>query len=80
MELIYQTQYFIVYETYYPKRKTPILNIVSKDGSELGEIKWFGRWRKFCYYPYSNTVWDNKCLTNLVTFLNEYNSKWRSIK
>ena len=79
--IIYKGQYFYIVESYIEKRKTPILDILVEDEDGpflLGEIKWFGAWRKFCFYPSSDTVWDNKCLQELVNFLNDYNKEYRN--
>ena len=55
-------------------RKTPIYHIISKNSEdEIGIIKWFGAWRKYCFFPNGNTVWDNKCLQYIINFLNEKN-------
>lgn len=30
--------------------------------AKLGEIKWFGPWRKYCFFPDYNMIFDNVCL------------------
>lgn len=47
--------------------------MLSKD--EIGQIKWYGAWRKFCFYPNGDTIWDNKCLEQIIAFLNQVNTK-----
>lgn len=43
--------------------KTEIWLVVSKrQGVTLGVIKWFGRWRQYCFEPCANTVWSDDCL------------------
>ena len=79
-KVVYEGNYFVITEKKLEGRKTPILNIIGLYGDDLGEIKWYGAWRKFCFYPNSNTIWDNKCLEELLNFITEYNSKWRSSK
>lgn len=79
-KVIYNGQYFIIYEKRIEGRKTPILKILGAYSEDLGEIKWYGAWRKFCFYPSTDTIWDNKCLEELLKFINEYNSEWRSTK
>ncbi len=33
-------------------RKTPIVTVISQSGGyALGEIRWYDRWRQFCFYP-----------------------------
>ena len=80
----YTTEYFNIIETFVPKRKTPILQIIDKQGCAMGEIKWFGAWRKFCFFPIQTdnyyTVWDTKCLSTLIEFINDYSKKWKENK
>lgn len=65
-------EYFKV-EVIPTKGKTNIYSIINKMDSSvhLGYIKWFGPWRKYCFYPTSGTVWDTKCLAGVVFFINE---------
>lgn len=43
--------------------KTKVYEITTKDSSSiLGYIKWHGAWRKYCFYPEGNTIFDSKCL------------------
>lgn len=77
-KVIYESNYFKISELYYKNRKTPVLTIYSKEGYNLGEIRWYGAWRKFCFYPNEDTIWDNKCLEEIVSFLNKYNKDWRN--
>ena len=52
-----------------PERKTDIFTVTSKDPTnELGIVKWFGSWRKYCFFPYPNTVFDSACLQNIAHF------------
>lgn len=77
----YETQYFTA-ERLDPikNRKTPIFIIYSNTGEliELGMIKWHGAWRKFCLFPNSNTLWDNKCLEDVINLLNTLNTWWKT--
>jgi hypothetical protein len=54
------------------KRKTKIFAVVAKEGGiPLGSIKWFGRWRKYAFFPQPNTVFETQCLTDIVEFINK---------
>lgn len=81
-KMVFNGKYFCIYEYIIKNQKTPILRIFSKNGisSFLGEIKWYGAWRKFCFFPHDNTIWDNKCLNDLTEFLKNYNRKWKESK
>ena len=76
-KVIYEGEYFKISEHIVQNRKTPILNIFSNYGYCLGEIKWYGPWRKFCFYPEKQTIWDNKCLNELQTFLSLYQTSYK---
>lgn len=33
--------------------------------TKLGEIRWFGRWRKYVFYPEPNMLFDQSCLETI---------------
>jgi hypothetical protein len=53
--------------------KTKIWLVVSKyDISDfLGEIRWFGRWRCYAFYPMPTTVFEKTCLRDIANFCEE---------
>ena len=67
--------YFSIIEERVNGRKTPIYHICSKRSKdEIGQIKWYGAWRKYCFFPNGETIWDNKCLEKIIDFLQELNT------
>lgn len=49
--------------------KTTIYAVRSKGtGGTLGEVRWFGRWRKYAFFPVDGTVFDQACLRDIATF------------
>lgn len=78
--VVYKTEYFDIIETNVDNRKTPIFYIYN-NLTCLGEIKWYGAWRKFCFFPVQRqdyyTVWDTKCLKVLIDFIDAYNNEWK---
>lgn len=50
-----------------------------QSGDVLGEISWYGAFRKFCFIPESSIdiVWDEKCLQQLTNFLVNLNKNYR---
>lgn len=40
-------------------------------GAKIGLIKWFGAWRKYCFFPNEETVFDTKCLNRISEFMDE---------
>lgn len=52
------------------KRKTKIFEVRTKDDSiVLGEVKWFGRWRCYSFFPAPNTVFEQQCLGDITHFI-----------
>lgn len=52
------------------KPKTNIYNVKNIDsGHTLGIIKWAGAWRQYCFFPFGNTRYDRKCLTEIIKFI-----------
>lgn len=68
-------------------RKTDIWLVVPKreksEGSgvaEIGEVKWFGSWRKYCFFPRPSTVFEKDCLRDIAAFCEEQTAKWGAAK
>lgn len=76
-DIVYWGKYFFIVKEIILNKKTPILYIFSNDKTLLGNIKWYGAWRKFCFYPNKDSIWDNYCLNDLTNFLEQYNKEWR---
>ena len=52
--------------------KTDILDVESKSqGSVLGQIKWFGQWRQYCFYPSPDTIFNPECMADISKVINE---------
>lgn len=41
----------------------------TQNGCKLGQIKWYAAWRKYCFLPEEGTVFDAKCLLEIVSFI-----------
>ena len=52
-------------------RLTNIYEVVTKDNVKLGEIRWFPSWRKYCFYPWTDTVYEETCLRDISQFIEE---------
>jgi hypothetical protein len=58
------------------EKKTDIWEIMSvQSGETLGEIRWWGAWRKYVFAPANKTIWDNKCMQEVQDFITEEISK-----
>ena len=60
-----------------PKKKTLTWTVVpnkdNEDGSEasyveLGEVRWYASWRRYCFFPNEGTVFEQDCLRMIAAF------------
>jgi len=63
-----------------PKAKTKCWLVVAKDGGTIGSVKWHGPWRKYCFFPYDYTVFEEDCLRDISNFIEGETAKHRSQK
>ena len=50
-----------------PKKKTREWTVCSGDyGPELGVIKWYAPWRKYCFFPKPDTLFEQDCLSDIA--------------
>lgn len=69
-------EYIIAYEKHIANRKTPIYDLYNKNnGTALGQIKWYCSWMQYCFYPTDKTLFNSKCLQDLVCFINNLNKQ-----
>jgi hypothetical protein len=55
-----------------PKPKTKTWNVIAKEGEvELGWVGWFSKWRKYCFFPAGETIYEEKCLRDIAQFIQE---------
>jgi hypothetical protein len=50
----------------------------SEERRGLGEIRWYAPWRRYCFYPYVGTVFEEKCLRNIAEFCEQQTQEQRS--
>lgn len=66
---------WLIFELYpYVKRgqKTSVYHIRTREGGEaLGEIRWWGRWRKYAFFPAHGTLYEPTCLRDIATFIDD---------
>jgi hypothetical protein len=61
---------WIDFHLYEDTGKTKKYDILTKDETfKLGEIKWFSRWRKYAFFPQSNTVFEKDCMLDIIEFI-----------
>jgi hypothetical protein len=61
---------YIRFEKGPPKAKTLTWFVVNKESGEaIGEIKWYGPWRRYSFFPFPETVYESDCLKDIGWFL-----------
>ena len=43
----------------------------ARNGTVLGEVKWYGPWRQYCYFPIVQAVYSNGCLKDIAHFIGQ---------
>lgn len=52
------------------KEKTNVYEVVSiLHDVDLGIVKWFSRWRCYAFFPFKDTVWNKRCLQDVIIFI-----------
>lgn len=52
-----------------PSRKTLRWTVNAKSGAYLGDVKWFARWREYCFYAEFNGIFEQTCLREIAEFI-----------
>ena len=60
------------------QRTTNIYDVLTKDNVKLGEIRWFSRWRKYCFFPWTDTIYEETCLRDISQFIEEETATQRA--
>ena len=55
----------------FPNKKTQVWQVISVKGVFLGDIKWFGRWRCYAFFPEETTVFNSICLKDIKEFIDK---------
>lgn len=42
-----------------------------RSGVVLGEIRWYGAWRQYCYFPTVQAVYSKGCLADIIDFIKQ---------
>lgn len=78
MQVDTESEYLEFVELPNEGRKTLWFQVISKNHQyPLGEIKWFNKWRQYCFYPAPETVFDRTCLADIQKFILEIIRKTR---
>lgn len=73
------SEFFIVVEFF--SNKTHMYQLVNKlSGDTIGTIKWYGAWRKYCFFPNNDTVWDINCLNDITRLIKDITQQYKDNK
>jgi hypothetical protein len=65
METLKTTKY-LKFDIVKDTGKTKLIFIINIHHDEvIGEIRWFSRWRQYCFSPNNNTIWNTECLNDV---------------
>lgn len=57
-------------------RKTSIYQIINiKHNYTIGQIKWNGSWRQYCFYPTNETVFSSGCIDTINNLIKQLNRR-----
>lgn len=65
------TNEYLAFTEFVPEgRKTAVVNVsASRDGAPLGQVRWFGRWRQYAFFPEPECVFNQGCLTTINAYM-----------
>jgi hypothetical protein len=61
-------------------RITNIYEVLTEDNVKLGEIRWFGRWRCYSFFPFTDTLYEHTCLRDIADFCETVTKEHRAAK
>jgi hypothetical protein len=54
-------------------RRYSVYSNLSQALQSLGQVKFYGAWRKFCFFPSQSTLFDTTCLNEIAEFCKHQN-------
>lgn len=58
------------YEGDSPSGKTKYFAVMATDGEMmLGRVSWYSKWRKYCFWPFADTLYEQDCLRDIADFI-----------
>ena len=65
------TEYLHYQKFRWSNKKTCNVTISSIYGGRLGQIKWYPGWRRYAFFPDSETLYDSSCLKDIQNYIDE---------
>ncbi len=72
-------KHYMAFELRDSPGKTKVWQVVSTNhGFPLGEIRWYGGWRQYVFYPAADTLFNPDCMRQIAAFIeNEMEARKR---
>ena len=68
-QLVEQGKYIDIWLTE-KKEKTLVYDILTKSSNIwLGQIRWYAKWRQYCFFPEKDTLFSRGCLCDISNFI-----------
>jgi hypothetical protein len=71
---------YITFDPLPPAKLTKRWAVRPKDDGYLGMVSWYGPWRKYCFFPMGNTVYEQVCLREIADFCESETKLHRELK
>lgn len=63
---------YLVFTPALTSGKTGVWNVLSlRHDALLGQIKWYGAWRQYCFFPAADTIFNPGCMDDIKAFIGE---------
>jgi hypothetical protein len=64
-----------------PGYKTDIWHVVATQGDGyLGTVKWWGGWRRYCFFPADGSLYEQDCLRDIADFCETETRNYKAAK
>lgn len=71
---------YLIFELIHDSGKTTSWRIIANQSSDLlGFIRWYGPWRRYVFYPNSDTLFDLSCLRDIASKIEQLMNNRRAI-
>jgi hypothetical protein len=78
-EVTFETKYLRFVEVVWPgKTRKWEVQSIRQNGHVLGHVGWWGPWRQYAFHPVDKTLWDAKCLSDVIGFIARQMEDWRA--
>jgi hypothetical protein len=61
---------YLIFTQFHDTGKTKQF-LVASNNIDLAELKWYAPWRRYCLFPFVQTIWDKNCLQEVQQKIDE---------